>query len=210
MARYIDAKCRLCRRSGDKLMLKGERCFTAKCAVERRNAVPGQKANAKRRSKISDRGIQLREKQKARYTYGIFERQFRKGFKSAETMPGITGDNLIGLLERRLDNIVYRLGFASSRAQARQIVLHGHILLNGHRTDIPSCLVKAGDTVSWRVNSTKNEYFKIMVDGIKDKVIPAWLSLDTEKFEGKVLAVPSAADLEVKFDAQAIVEYYSR
>ncbi|HJX03893.1 MAG TPA: 30S ribosomal protein S4 [Dehalococcoidia bacterium] len=210
MARYIEAKCRLCRRAADKLMLKGERCFTAKCAVERRNAVPGQKANAKRRPKISDRGIQLREKQKARYTYGIFERQFRKGFKLAETTPGITGDNLIVLLERRLDNIVYRLGYASSRAQARQIVLHGHILLNGHRTDIPSCLVKAGDTVSWRANSTKNEYFKIMVDGIKDKVIPGWLSLDAEKLGGKVLALPTPADLDVKFDAQAIVEYYSR
>ena len=126
------------------------------------------------------------------------------------TTPGITGDNLIVQLERRLDNIVYRLGFAGSRAQARQIVMHGHILLNGHRTDIPSCLVKAGDTVSWRLNSTKNEYFKIMVDGIKDKVIPGWLSLNAEKLEGKVLALPAPVDLDVKFDAQAIVEYYSR
>lgn len=210
MARYIDAKCRLCRRVGDKLMLKGDRCLSAKCALEKRNSVPGQKANSKRRSKISDRGLQLREKQKARYTYGIMEGQFRKEFELAERTSGITGDNLVLLLERRLDNITFRLGFASSRAQARQLVRHGHILLNGHKTDIPSCLVKAGDTISWRENSTKNEYYQIMVEGIKDRVIPGWLSLDSEKMVGKVLSLPPREDIETKFDAQAIVEYYSR
>lgn len=210
MARYIEAKCRLCRRVGEKLMLKGERCFSSKCAVERRKAVPGQKAFAKHRSKLSDRGLQLREKQKARYTYGILERQFRKQFDMAEKTPGITGDNLVTLLERRLDNIVYRLGFADSRAQARQIVRHGHIYLNGRKTDIPSCLVEAGDRISWRPQSAKNELYKMMAETVKDKVIPDWLSLDIEKMEGKVLYLPSRQDIETKFDPQAIVEYYSR
>jgi small subunit ribosomal protein S4 len=210
MARYIDAKCRLCRRIGEKVMLKGERCYSEKCAVERRKAVPGQKANSKRRPKISDRGLQLREKQKARYTYGMMEKQFRKTFGTAETLAGITGDNLIILLERRLDNIVFRLGFAKSRAQARQVVRHGHIQLNGHLTDIPSCLVKAGDTISWRENSTKNEYYKIMAETVRDKMLPTWLSLDLEKVEGKVMSIPTREDIGPKFDIKAIVEYYSR
>jgi small subunit ribosomal protein S4 len=210
MARYIYAKCRLCRRVGDKLMLKGERCFSAKCAVEHRNAVPGQKANLKHRTKISDRGLQLREKQKAKYTYGVLERQFRKTFGFAGKIPGVTGDNLIVLLEKRLDNIVYRLGFASSRSQARQIVRHGHIFLNGRRTDIPSCMIKAGDVISWRPNSAKNEYYKIMTEIIKDHALPPWLSLDTETMTGKVLSIPTHEDIETKFDVQAIVEYYSR
>jgi small subunit ribosomal protein S4 len=210
MARYIDPKCRLCRRIGEKLMLKGDRCYSEKCAVERRKAVPGQKANAKRRAKVSDRGLQLREKQKARFTYGIMEKQFRKMFATAGNLPGITGDNLVVLLERRLDNVVYRLGFASSWAQARQVVRHGHILLNSHRTDIPSCMVKAGDTISWRPNSTKNEYYKVMVEIIKDKVLPTWLTFDAEKVEGKLMSIPSKEDIGAKFDVKAIVEYYSR
>jgi small subunit ribosomal protein S4 len=210
MARYIYAKCRLCRRVGDKLMLKGERCFSAKCAVEHRNGVPGQKANLKHRTKISDRGLQLREKQKARHTYGILERQFRKNFSTAGKIPGVTGDNLVILLEKRLDNMVFRLGFASSRAQARQIVLHGHITLNGRKTDIPSCMVNAGDIIGWRANSTKNEYHKIMAETIKDHVLQPWLSLDIENMTGKVLSIPTRADIETKFDVQAIVEYYSR
>lgn len=210
MARYIYAKCRICRRVGDKLMLKGERCFSAKCAVEHRNAVPGQKANLKHRTKISDRGLQLREKQKARYTYGTLERQFRKTFSLAGKLPGVTGENLVELLEKRLDNIVYRLGFASSRAQARQIVRHGHITLNGRKTDIPSCMVKAGDVVGWRPNSTKNEYCKIMTETLKDHILPPWLSLDIDNLTGKVLSIPTNADIETKFDVQAIVEYYSR
>ena len=210
MARYIDAKCRLCRRSGDKLLLKGDRCFTSKCAVERRNSLPGQRAQGRRRVKISDRGIQLREKQKARYTYGILERQFRKTFGSAERIQGITGDNLIVLLERRLDNVLFRLGFASSRAQARQLVLHGHIDLNGRRTNVPSCLVKTGDEIKWRERSTKSEYYKTLVETIDDRIIPGWLSLDTKNMVGKVLALPVLEDMEVKFDSKAIVEYYSR
>ena len=210
MARYTEAKCRLCRRVGDKLMLKGERCFSSKCAMERRTSLPGQRANTRRRAKMSDRGLQLREKQKARYTYGIFERQFRKTFSEAERLAGVTGDNLVLLLERRLDNVVYRLGFAESRAQARQIVRHGHFLLNGRKTDIPSCVVKDGDAISWREGSMKNEYFKIAKAGIEDKVVPGWLALDVENMTGKILTLPTIEDIEVKFDGTAIVEYYSR
>jgi len=210
MARYIDAKCRKCRRVGDKLMLKGDRCSTAKCAVERRNSVPGQRSVSKRRSKMSDRGLQLREKQKARYIYGTMERQFRKIFGEAERMAGVTGDNLVTLLERRLDNIVYRLGFADSRAQSRQIVRHGHILVNGRKTNIPSYIVKAGDVISWREGSTKSEYYKVIAETIEDKVIPQWLEIDTKKMVGKVLALPKREDVELKFSGKDIVEYYSR
>jgi small subunit ribosomal protein S4 len=212
MARYIDAKCRLCRRVGDKLMLKGERCYTAKCAVERRNTLPGQHGagKGKRRPKITENGIQLREKQKARYSYGIMERQFRKEFAEAERLSGITGDNLIVLLERRFDNVAYRLGFANSRAESRQIVRHGHLLLNGHKTDIPSCTIKVGDIIKWSPISQKSEQYKIIADTVKDKVIPGWLSLDANTMEGKVLSLPAPADIEVKFDVKAIVEYYSR
>jgi len=210
MARYSDAACRLCRRVGDKLMLKGERCYTAKCAVERRNTPPGQRSQGSRRPKKSDRGIQLQHKQKARYTYGILERQFRKTFAEAERIPGITGENLLVLLERRLDNAVFRLGFATSRAQARQLVRHGHITLNGRKTDVPSCLIAEGDTIDWREASTKSEYYKTLALEIKNRTIPAWLSLDTEKLIGKVLRLPTAGDIEAKFDEKAIVEYYSR
>ena len=210
MARYKDAKCRLCRRVGDKLMLKGERCFSAKCAVERRNALPGQRANMRRRAKMSDRGLQLREKQKARYTYGVLERQFRKTFAKAERVTGVTGDNLVVLLERRLDNAVYRLGFASSRNQARQLVLHGHFNLNGRKTDVPSCLVKVGDTISWRPASIKSEYYKAMVETIGDRIIPGWLALNEEKMEGQIVSLPMPEDIETKFDGKAIVEFYSR
>lgn len=210
MARYIDAKCRVCRRAGDKLMLKGDRCSTAKCGIERRNSPPGQKGTSKRRSKISDRGLQLREKQKAKHVYGIMERQFKKTFKEAERQPGITGDNLVTLLERRLDNIIFRLGFADSRAQSRQIVLHGHIRVNGRRTDVPSFLVKLGDVISWREGSTKTEYYKVIVETMKDKVVPTWLEIDPKKMVGKVLVLPKREDIEVKFSGKDVVEYYSR
>ncbi len=208
MARYITAVCRLCRRSGDKLMLKGSRCLTPKCAMDRRGTPPGQHAHLRRR--ISERGLQLRVKQKARYTYGIFERQFKRFFAEAKRQAGITGDNLFVLLERRLDNIVYRLGFADSRSQARQLVQHGHIMLNGHKTDIPSCLVKEGDTISWKESSTKTEYYQQLAKNIESKTIPSWLSLDRQKLVGKVLSLPTPADIEAKFDGKTIVEYYSR
>jgi small subunit ribosomal protein S4 len=210
MARYIDAKCRVCRRNGDKLMLKGDRCFTSKCAFERRDVPPGYTGVSKRRAKKSDRGLQLQEKQKARYSYGLLERQFRKFFAEAERLQGITGENLLILLERRLDNVIFRLGFASSRAQARQLVRHGHFLLNGRKTDIPSCLVKPGDTIVWREHSTKGEYYKTLVQEIEGRTIPGWLSLDKQKLEGQIVNLPTSEDIEVKFDEKAIVEYYSR
>ncbi|MCD6453117.1 MAG: 30S ribosomal protein S4 [Dehalococcoidales bacterium] len=208
MARYIGAVCRLCRRSGEKLMLKGDRCFTPKCAMEKRAKPPGPPPARRRR--ISDRGLQLREKQKARYTYGILERQFRRIFAQAERMSGITGENLVVLLERRLDNIVYRLGFGDSRSQARQIVCHGHILLNGRKTDIPSCLVKEGDTISWRESSTKSEYYKRLVKTIDAKMVPRWLSLDKSNLVGRVVSLPTPEEIEAKFEGKTIVEYYSR
>ena len=210
MARYINAKCRVCRRAGDKLMLKGDRCATAKCGFERRNSPPGQKGTSKRRSKISDRGLQLREKQKARYIYGVMEKQFKKTFEEAKRQTGITGDTLITLLERRLDNIVFRLGFAESRAQARQVVRHGHIRVNNRITDIPSYLVKSGDIVTWRAGSTKTEYYKVVVETVGDKLVPPWLEIDVKNLIGKVINLPKREDIEVKFSGKDIVEYYSR
>lgn len=208
MARHTTAVCRLCRRCGEKIMLKGSRCFTPKCAVERRNRVPGQHVG--RRQRLSDRGLQLREKQKARYTYGVMERQFKRFFAIAAKQAGITGENLQVLLERRLDNVVYRLGFADSRAQARQIVQHGHILLNGHRTDIPSCLVKEGDSISWHGGSAKSEYYKQLVQSIESKSIVGWLSLERQNLVGQVLSLPTPSDIDAKFEVKSIVEYYSR
>lgn len=191
-------------------MLKGDRCFTSKCALERRDVPPGYSSIAKRRAKKSDRGLQLQEKQKARYTYGVLERQFRKFFAEAERLPGVTGENLLTLLERRLDNVVYRLGFASSRAQARQLVRHGHLQLNGRRTDIPSCLVKPGDVISWREASTKTEYYKALTQEIGNRTVPSWLELDKQRLVGRVVSLPTSEDIETKFDVKAIVEYYSR
>ncbi len=208
MARYTAAVCRLCRRSGDKLMLKGSRCFTAKCALDRRAKPPGQQLSRRRR--LSDRGLQLREKQKARYTYGILERQLRRFFAEARRQSGITGENLLVLLERRLDNVAYRLGFADSRSQARQLVQHGHIMVNGRKTDIPSYLVKEGDTISWKESSTNTEYYKQLVQSIESKVILSWLSLDREKLIGRVSSLPTPDDIGAKFEWQSIVEYYSR
>ena len=189
-------------------MLKGDRCFTPKCAMDKRAKPPGQHVSQRRR--ISDRGLQLREKQKGRRSYGIMERQFRKTFTEAKRQPGITGENLLVLLERRLDNVVYRLGFADSRTQARQVVRHGHIMLNGRKTDIPSCLIKEGDTISWRESSTNTEYFKQLAETIKGKTIANWLSLDKQKLIGQVLSLPTPEDIEAKFEVQTIVEYYSR
>jgi small subunit ribosomal protein S4 len=208
MARYTASVCRLCRRSGEKLMLKGSRCFTPKCAMDRRSKAPGQQLGRRRRP--SDRGLQLREKQKARYAYGMLERQFRRFFARAERQSGITGENLLVLLERRLDNVVYRLGFADSRSQARQLVQHGHIMLNGRKTDIPSCLVKEGDTISWKGSSAKTEYYKQLVDSIQSKSVLSWLSLDRENLVGQVLSLPTPDDIDAKFEGKSIVEYYSR
>ena len=205
MARYTGSVCKLCRRCNDKLMLKGARCLTLKCALEKRTKTFGR-----RRRRVSDRGLQLLEKQKVRYTYGILERQFRRIFAEAERQRGITGDNLQVLLERRLDNIIYRLGFADSRAQARQLVQHGHILLNGRRNNIPSSVVKEGDTISWRESDTKTEYYKQLVASIESKAVASWLSLDPKNLVGQVLSLPIPDETGAKFDTKAIVEYYSR
>jgi small subunit ribosomal protein S4 len=210
MARYTEAVCRLCRRSGEKLLLKGARCFTPKCAVDKRPKPPGQAGAGRRRRRFSDRALQLREKQKARYTYGTLERQFRKTFATAERQAGITGDNLLVLLERRLDNVVYRLGFADSRPQARQLVLHGHILLNGKKTSIPSALVKEGDTIAWREGSQKTEYYKQLVEDIESKQVLNWLSLDRQTLTGQVISLPTPEESDAKFDGKAVIEYYSR
>ncbi|MFC2044469.1 30S ribosomal protein S4 [Chloroflexota bacterium] len=207
MARYIEPVCRVCRRFGDKLMLKGDKCVT-NCTMEKRTSTPGQQRRQRR--KHSDRGLQLREKQKARNTYGILERQFRRIFEEAERKQGITADNLVVLLERRLDNVVYRLGFGDSRPQARQIVNHGHIMLNGRKTNIPSCLVKEGDTISWREGSTETEYYKQLIDNIKAKSTPSWLNVDREKLVARVLSLPTPEEVAAKFEGKAIVEYYSR
>lgn len=208
MARYTGPVCRLCRRSGEKLFLKSDRCLSPKCAVEKRPKPPGQQTGRRRR--LSDRGLQLREKQKARYTYGMLEGQFRKTFSRAERQSGITGENLMVLLERRMDNVVYRLGFADSRSQGRQLVRHGHITLNGRKTDIPSCLVKEGDAIGWREGSTKTEYYKQQAQAIEAKTISSWLSLDKQKMTGQVLTLPTPDDIDAKFNGKAIVEYYSR
>jgi small subunit ribosomal protein S4 len=210
MARYTGPACRICRRFGDKLMLKGERCATPKCPLEKRSTPPGRRYLARGRSRISERGLQLREKQKLRFSYGILERQFRRFFIQAKKGPNTTGENLLTLLERRLDNVVYRLGFADSRAQARQIVRHGHIMVNDRKTDIPSFLVKLGDVVKWREASTKTDYYKRVAEEIEEKFIPDWLSLDKESMAGMVLNLPGKDDIEAVFNAKAIVEYYSR
>ena len=208
MARYTGPVCRLCRRQGEKLMLKGDRCLTPKCALERRSYPPGQRRMRRRR--VSERGIQLREKQKARHIYGVLERQFRRCFAEAERRPGLTGENLLRILEMRLDNVVYRLGFADSRRQARQVVRHGHITLNGRKTDIPSCMVKPGGLVAWKEGSTKLEYYKRVAREIQGKTIPSWLSLDLQTLTGRVLSPPERSDIDNTIQEQTIVEYYSR
>ena len=208
MGRYAAAVCRLCRSSSEKLMLKGSRCLTPKCAMEKRDKPPGQQS--RRRRRVSDRGLQLREKQKARNTYGMMERQFKQLFGQAEKLSGITGENLLVLLERRLDNVVYRLGFGDSRSQARQLVQHGHIMLNGRKTDIPSCLIKEGDTIGWREGSTKTEYYKQLVESIEAKSVASWLSLDRQNLVGQAVSLPTPDEAGAALDGKVLVEYYSR
>lgn len=205
MARYTASVCKLCRRVNEKLMLKGSRCLTPKCAVGRRRKVMGG-----RRRRVSDRGLQLLEKQKARYTFGLLERQFRQTFARAEKQEGITGDNLKVLLARRLDNVVQSLGFADSRSQARQLVLHGHILVNGHKLDIASSLVKEGDTIRWRESSTKTEYYRQLLESIQAKSVPTWLTLNRETLVAQVVSLPIPDETGAMFDSKAVVEYYSR
>ena len=189
-------------------MLKGERCASAKCAIEKRPTSPGSRTGRPR--KLSDYGVRLKEKQKARYMYGVLERQFRRMFADASRAPGMTGETLAQLLERRLDNVVYRLGFGDSRNQARQLVLHGHIAVNGRRVNIPSFIVKPGDVVSWTAKSRELAPYKRALEGIESKLIPGWLSLDTTDLTGRVLSLPTSAELDLKFDHKLVVEHYSR
>jgi len=209
MARYTGPVCKLCRREGVKLFLKGDRCMTPKCAIERRNTRPGQHGAARQR-KLSGYGMQLREKQKVRRTYGVLERQFLREYNEAARRPGKTSDNFIQILETRLDNVVYRLGFGDSRAQARQLVNHGHFNVNGRKTDIASALVKAGDVIAVRENSKGTEYFKTRALMLAQKAVPRWLSLDIHGLSGRVIALPSRQDVEVPFDEALVVEYYQR
>jgi small subunit ribosomal protein S4 len=210
MARYTGPVCKLCRREGIKLFLKGDRCFTPKCAVDpnRRPYPPGQ--HAQRRRKVSEYGLQLREKQKARHTYGVLERQFARHFAEAERRTGSTGENLLRILEMRLDNVVFRLGFADSRAQARQLVTHGHITVNGRKVDIPSYEAKVGQVIGVVPRSRTNEYFKTLAEVLKRRDIPQWLSLDVDNMTGRILSAPSRQEIDANLQEQLIVEWYSR
>ncbi|HEY4383731.1 MAG TPA: 30S ribosomal protein S4 [Ktedonobacteraceae bacterium] len=208
MARYTGPVCRLCRREGVKLFLKGDKCI-AKCTLERRSSRPGQHGSGRVR-KESGYAKQLREKQRVRRTYGVLERQFRKHFDAAARRSGKTSENLLQLLEMRLDNLVYRLGFADSRAQARQLVNHGHFAVNGRKTDIPSFIAKPNDVITVRERSKGLEYFKTRALLLAQKGVPAWLRLDINEMNGRVLSVPSRTDLELPFDEQMVVEFYQR
>lgn len=208
MARNTDSVCRLCRREGMKLFLKGERCFTDKCAIERRNYPPGQHGQG--RKKFSEYSIQLREKQKVKRIYGVLERQFRRYFELAERSRGVTGENLLVTLERRLDNIVYRMSFANSRAEARQLVRHGHIAVNGRTVTIPSCLVRVGDAVTVRENSRKVGRIVEALELSQRRGVPEWIEINREGFSGMVKALPQRAELTTPINERLIVELYSK
>jgi small subunit ribosomal protein S4 len=208
VARYSDPVCRLCRREGMKLFLKGDRCFNDKCAIERRNYAPGQ--HGRRRSKVLGYGLQLREKQKVKRIYGLLERQFSLYFQRADRKAGITGENLLRQLELRLDNVVYSLGFAASRAQARQLVRHGHIEVNTKKVNIPSYQVRKGDSVQVREKSRKNDQIRQAVETASGRGIPSWLELNPEQFRGAVLDVPKREDIRLPIQEQLIVELYSK
>lgn len=208
MARYTGPSCRLCRRERMELFLKGDRCYTDKCAIKRRNYPPGQHGQG--RGKISDYGLQLREKQKVKRMYGLLEKQFRGYFEEAERMRGVTGTNLLTLLERRLDNVVYRLGFANSRAQARQLVLHNHILVNGQKVNVPSYSVKVGDTIQVAEKSRNLALIRDALEAAARRGCPAWLELDKEARRGRVVMLPTREDITMPIEEHLIVELYSK
>ena len=208
MARSIEPDCRQCRREGCKLFLKGERCTTKKCAMERRPVIPGQHGNSRRRVTFSEYGTQLREKQKVKRMYGILEKQFHAYYEEAERMKGVTGENLLSLIERRLDNVVYRMGIGASRKQCRQIVNHGHITVNGKRVDIASYIVKVGDVIAVKESKQDLDAFKSL-KGMKI-VMPKWLEFDTNTLTGKILALPKREDIDSDIKEQLIIEMYSR
>jgi len=208
MARYTDASCKLCRREGEKLYLKGERCYSDKCAIARRAYAPGQ--HGQQRKKLSEYGIQLREKQKVRRYYGILEAQFRNYFEMAEKKKGKTGENLLQILETRLDNTVYRLGLATSRAEARILVSHGHFTVNGKKVNIPSYLVKEGDVIAVKERSRGLEKLKSNIEATGGRVIPKWLEFDPDAMTGKVVALPQREDIDLPISEHLIVELYSK
>ena len=208
MARYTDSVCRICRREGMKLFFKGSRCYTKKCSFERRPTPPGQ--HGVRRRKMGDFGVQLREKQKVRRTYGVLERQFKNYFDDAESRPGVTGDNLLRSLEMRLDNVVYRMGFAASRPQARQLVTHGHFAVNGRPTNIASFQVRKGDRVEVRESHYSREPFKLVKETLRSHQAPEWLSVDAAKLSGTVLELPRRDQMPQDLNEQLVVEFYSR
>jgi len=208
MARYTGAVCRLCRREGMKLYLKGDRCYTPKCGIDRHSYAPGSKGQSRR--KVTEYGLQLREKQRARRIYGILERQFRRYFDVAERQKGITGENLLRLLERRLDNVVYRVGFANSRAEARQLVRHGHLTVNGRRVSIPSYLVKISDIIEIAPGSKEQARFAELAETAAHKTLPPWLEVDLEKMRVRVQGFPSREDIDTPVKEHLIVELYSR
>lgn len=209
MARYTGAVCRLCRREGQKLFLKGDRCYSSKCSVAKRSYAPGQHGQARNR-KASEYGKQLRTKQQARRFYGVLEGQFRHYFEMAEKMPGVTGENLLRILESRLDNVVYRLGFADSRAQARQLVLHGHFRVNGRKVTIPSFLTKVGQTITVKDGSRQLGLIKDIVEKNTGRTVPKWLEVNREAMEAKVVAVPEREDIDLPIEETLIVELYSK
>lgn len=208
MARYRGSVCRLCRRESTKLFLKGERCFTDKCALERRPYPPGQ--HGQKRAKKTEYGLLLREKQKLRRIYGVLESQFRRYFAEAERRKGVTGEILLVLLERRLDNVVYRMGFANSRNQARQLVRHGHVIVNGRKVNIPSYQVKVGDVIKIKEKSREIPFLKEALEGIARRGIPSWLEVDAERLEGRIKAMPTREEIAIPVQEQLIVEFYSK
>jgi small subunit ribosomal protein S4 len=207
MARYTGAVCRLCRREGMKLFLKGDRCYTDKCAINKRNYAPGQHGQG--RKKVSNYGLQLREKQKVKRIYGVLETQFRNLYEKAEKMQGITGENLLSLLERRLDNTVYRMGLASSRKEARQLVRHGHFSLNGHKANVPSMIMQVGDVIAVKEGSKSSAKFKSLVEN-STRVAPKWMDASIEKMEAKITALPTREDIDLEIAEHLIVELYSK
>ena len=212
LARHTGPVCKLCRREGEKLFLKGSRCMSPNCAIERRPYPPGEhgRESQYRRGRASDYLLQLREKQKMRRIYGVYERQFSNYFKKAEQRAGLTGTNLLVVLESRLDNVIYRLGIADSRAQARQLVSHGHVMLNDRKTNVPSARVKPDDKISIRPESIKGPYFKVLLQDLDDRQVPRWLQLDPKKLIARVSQLPTREDIDVSLNEQLVVEYYSR
>ena len=208
MARYKDEQCRICRREGQKLFLKGSRCYTDKCSISRRNYAPGQ--NGQKKKKLSEYGTQLREKQKTKSYYGVGEKQFRKYFEMASNKKGVTGENLLQILESRLDNVVYRLGFGSSRAEARQLVNHGQFEVNGKKVNIPSYLVKAGDEIAVRESKKDNSTIKANIEANNTRPTPVWLERNSEKLSGKVIRLAAREDIDIELEEHLIVELYSK